>query len=190
MTLIFVIVAVVALTALAPVLLYLGTHNRLVALDQRCDTAFADIDAHLKHRHNLIPPLVETVRGVANHERDILLGITQARAEALRAPTTEIRLEAENNVSQQINALMSLAERYPELQASSHFADLRAELVAAENRILASRRFYNLAVGEYGATLRQFPGSLVGKVQRMSVRLPFDIGFERVLIDEPAAFKF
>ncbi|HEY3694572.1 LemA family protein [Phenylobacterium sp.] len=190
MTLILVIVGFVALAALTPVVVFLATGNRLVALDQRCDTAFSDIDVHLKHRHNLIPGLVETVRGVASHERDILLGITEARAEAMRASTPDIRLEAEKNISQQINALMSLAERYPELQASSHFADLRAELVAAENRITASRRFYNLAVGEYGATLRQFPGSLVGKIRRMNLRLPFDLGFERVLIDEPAAFKF
>jgi len=190
MTLILLIVAVIALAALTPVFVMLASHNRLVALDQRCDTAFADIDVHLKHRHNLIPGLVETVRGVASHERDILLGITQARADAMRASTPDMRLEAEKNISQQINALMNLAERYPDLKASSHFAELRAELVAAENRITASRRFYNLAVGEYDATLRQFPGNVVGKVRRMSMRLPFDLGFERVLIDEPAAFKF
>jgi len=190
MSLILLIVAVVALAALTPVFVFLASHNRLVALDQRCDTAFADIDVHLKHRHNLIPGLVETVRGVASHERDILLGITEARAAAMRAATPDMRLEAEKNVTQQINALMSMAERYPELQASSHFGELRAELVAAENRITASRRFYNLAVGEYDATLRQFPGNIVGKVQRMNARLPFDLGFERVLIDEPAAFKF
>ncbi len=190
MTLFLLIVAVVALAALTPVFVLLASHNRLVALDQRCDTAFADIDVHLKHRHNLIPGLVETVRGVANHERDILLGITQARADAMRAATPDLRLEAEKNITQQINALMNLAERYPELKASSHFADLRAELVAAENRITASRRFYNLAVGEYDATLRQFPGNVVGKVRRMSARLPFDLGFERVLIDEPATFRF
>ncbi len=190
MTLILLIVAGVALAALAPVLVFLGSHNRLVALDQRCDTAFADIDAHLKHRHNLIPGIVETVRGVASHERDIILGITQARAEAMRAVSPDMRLEAEKNITQQINALMEMAERYPELKASSHFADLRAELVGAENRITASRRFYNLAVGEYDATLRQFPGNIVGKIRRMNMRLPFDLGFERVLIDEPAAFKF
>jgi LemA protein len=190
MSLILTIVVIAALIVLAPVLVFMSSHNRLVALDQRCDTAFADIDVHLKHRHNLIPGLVETVRGVANHERDILLGITEARAEAMRAATPDMRLEAEKNITQQINALMSMAERYPELQASGHFAELRAELVAAENRITASRRFYNLAVGEYDATLRQFPGALVGKIRRMSARLPFDLGFERVLIDEPAAFKF
>src|ERR671932_294487 len=94
-----------------------ATYNRLVALDQRCDTAFADIDVHLKHRHNLIPGLVETVRGFANHEHEILLGITQARTDALKAVTPDMRLEAEKNITQQINALIGMAERYPDLKA-------------------------------------------------------------------------
>jgi LemA protein len=190
MTLIFSIFGLAALCVIAPAWIVMTTHNRLVALDQRCDTAFADIDVHLKHRHNLIPGLVETVRGFASHEHEILLGITQARSEALHALTPDMRLDAEKNITQQINALIGMAERYPDLKASSHFSELRAELVAAENRITASRRFYNLAVGEYDATLRQFPGNIVARVRRMSARLPFDLGFERVLIDEPVAIKF
>jgi LemA protein len=83
-----------------------------------------------------------------------------------------------------------MAERYPELKASEHFVDLRRELVDAENRITASRRFYNLAVEEYATTLRQFPGSYIGRMSRMDVRLPFDLGIERVLIDEPLAIEF
>lgn len=190
MTLIMVVVGLVLLAVAAPVLIYMASYNRLVALDERCETAFADIDAHLKHRQNLIPGLVETVRGFAVHEKDILNGVIRARAEALAAATPEIRLEAEKNITQQINALIGVAERYPELKASSHFSELRAELISAENRITASRRFYNLAVGEYDATLRQFPGAAVAKAMRMSRRAPFDLGFERVLIDEPLAFKF
>jgi LemA protein len=170
--------------------LFIATQNRLVALDQRCQTAFADIDAHLKHRHNLIPGLAETVRGFASHESGILLGITQARAEALRAATPDMRLEAEKNITQNISALIGMAERYPELKASSHFTELRGELVDAENRITAARRFYNLAVGEYDATLRQFPGSLIGRMRRLDRRQPFDLGIERILIDEPVTLKF
>jgi len=191
MTTILVVAGLVLLAAVAlPILIYLSSYNRLVALDARCETAFADIDAHLKHRQNLIPGLVETVRGFAVHENEILLGVVRARADALAAATPELRLEAEKNITQQINALIGMAERYPDLKASSHFAELRAELVGAENRITASRRFYNLAVGEYDATLRQFPGALVARMMRMARRLPFDLGFERVLIDEPMAFKF
>ncbi len=190
LTLVLVCMAALALLLAVPAFLALATHNRLVALDQRCDTAFGDIDVHLKHRHNLIPPLVETVRGFAKHESDILLGVTQARAEALQAATPEVRLKAEKNLTQNINALIGMAERYPELKASTHFSDLRRELVDVENRVTASRRFYNLAVEEYVSTLRQFPGSTIGRLSKMNVRMPFDLGIERVMIDEPLTIKF
>ena len=189
-TLVLICLAALLLLIAAPAFIAFRTHNRLVALDQRCDTAFGDIDVHLKHRHNLIPPLVETVRGFVKHESDILLGVTQARAEALQAASPELRLTAEKNLTQNINALIGMAERYPELKASMHFGDLRRELVDAENRITASRRFYNLAVEEYATTLRQFPGSCIGRLSRMNVRMRFDLGIERVLIDEPLALKF
>jgi len=190
LTLVLTCVAALALLIAVPAYIAFATHNRLVALDQRCETAFGDVDVHLKHRHNLIPPLVETVRGFAKHESDILVGVTQARAEALQAGSPEMRLSAEQNLTQNITALIGMAERYPELKASTHFSDLRRELVDAENRITASRRFYNLAVEEYDTTLRQFPGSHIARLCKMSVRMPFDLGIERVLIDEPLAIKF
>lgn len=190
LTLVLVCVAALALLIAVPVCIAFTTHNRLIALDQRCDTAFGDIDVHLKHRHNLIPPLVETVRGFAKHENDILLGVTQARAEALQAASPDMRLSAEKKLTQNITALIGMAERYPELKASTHFSDLRRELVDAENRITASRRFYNLAVEEYDTTLRQFPGSTIGRLSKLNMRMPFDLGIERVLIDEPLAIKF
>ena len=190
LTLVLVCVAALALLIAVPAYIAFATHNRLVALDQRCETAFGDIDVHLKHRHNLIPPLVETVRDFTKHESDILLGVTQARAAALQAATPENRLNAEKNLTQNINALIGMAEHYPELKASTHFSDLRRELVGAENRITASRRFYNLAVEEYDTTLRQFPGSTIGRLSRMNMRMRFDLGIERVLIDEPLAIKF
>ena len=161
--------------ALAGILAWL-TYNRLMALDERCNTASADIDVQLKHRHSLIPGLVETV--------------TRARASALRASGPEMRLEAETQVGQSLNTLMSVVERYPEIQASSHFRELRQELSDAENRITAARRFYNLAVDEFNATLRQFPGNGIGNAVRLSRRKPFDLGVERVLLDEPLAIRF
>jgi LemA protein len=190
LTSVIVCVAALAMLIAVPVYVAFTTHNRLVALDQRCDTAFGDIDVHLKHRHNLIPPLVETVRGFAKHENDILLGVTRARAEALQATSPDMRLSAEQNLTQNINALIGAAERYPELKASTHFSELRQELVDVENRVTASRRFYNLAVEEYDTTLRQFPGSTIGRLFKMNMRMRFDLGIERVLIDEPLAVKF
>jgi LemA protein len=190
MLLTLILVCVVALALIAvPAYIGFATHNRLVALDQRCDTAFGDIDVHLKHRHNLIPPLVDAVRAFTKHENDVLLGVTEARAAALQAATPEMQLNAEKNLTQNIIALIGMAERYPELKASQHFVELRRELVDAENRITASRRFYNLAVEEYATTLRQFPGSYIARLSKMNVRMPFDLGIERVLIDEPLALK-
>jgi LemA protein len=190
LTTVIVCVAALAMLIAVPAYIAFTTHNRLVALDQRCDTAFGDIDVHLKHRHNLIPPLVETVRGFAKHENDILLGVSRARAEALQATSPDMRLSAEQNLTQNINALIGAAERYPELKASTHFSELRQELVDVENRVTASRRFYNLAVEEYATTLRQFPGSTIGRLFKMNMRMRFDLGIERVLIDEPLAVKF
>jgi LemA protein len=190
LTSVLICMAALALLIAVPAYIAFATHNRLVALDQRCETAFGDVDVHLKHRHNLIPPLVETVRGFAKHESDVLRHVTEARAAALQAASPDMRLSAEQNLTQNINALIGMAEQYPDLKASTHFADLRRELVDAENRITASRRFYNLAVEEHGTTLRQFPGSYIGRLFNMSARTRFDLGIERVLIDEPLAIKF
>jgi LemA protein len=190
LTLVLVCVAALVLLIAVPAYIAFATHNRLVALDQRCETAFGDVDVHLKHRHNLIPPLVETVRGFAKHESDILQGVIAARAEALQAGSPEMRLSAEQNLTQNIVAVIGMAERYPDLKTSTHFSDLRRELVDVENRVTASRRFYNLAVEEYDTTLRQFPGSTIGRMSKMNMRMRFDLGIERVLIDEPLAVKF
>ena len=190
MTLLFFFAFVILAIAAVPLFMIWNTHNRLVALDARCDTAFADVDVHLKHRHNLIPGLVETVRGYANHERDVLTAVTEARASAARAATPDLQMEAETQLGQSVNTILQIAERYPELQASSHFRELRQELTDAENRITAARRFHNLAIEEYNSTLRQFPGSFVANAKRLTTRRPFDLGIERVLLDEPVAIKF
>ena len=120
LTSVLICMAALALLIAVPAYIAFATHNRLVALDQRCDTAFGDVDVHLKHRHNLIPPLVETVRGFAKHENDILLGVTQARAEALQAGSPEMQLSAEQNLTQNINALIGMAERYPDTPIMGH----------------------------------------------------------------------
>jgi LemA protein len=167
-----------------------STYNRLMALDERCNTAFADVDVQLKHRHSLIPGLVETVRGFVGHEFAVLTEVTKARASALRATGPETRFEAETQVGQSISSLLTVVERYPELQASAHFRELRRNLTDAENRITAARRFHNLAVDEFNATLRQFPGNAIGAAGRLGRRKPFDLGVERVLMDEPVPVRF
>jgi LemA protein len=165
-------------------------YNRLAALDERCDTALADVDALLKHRHDLIPGLIETVRGFAGHESAVLTEVTRARASALRATRPDARLEAEIQLGQSINSLLSVVENYPDLQAGNHFRELRAELTDTHNRITAARRFYNLAVNEFNSTLRQFPANLVGSITRLARRKAFDIGAQRDALEAPIPVKF
>lgn len=193
MTLMWVLVAVIAAIVIGALLLfrsYATTTNTLVALDQRCETALADIDVHLKHRHNLVPGLVEVVKGVAGHERTLVLGVANARSQAITALAPAAKLEAERDLSSQVVNLLASAERYPELKAIPEFAQLRSQLTECENRITAARRFFNLAIEEYNIALRQFPGSYVATKRRMNSRQPFDLGIERVLVDEPLSFAF
>lgn len=182
-------VAIVAVLILAALIIWLF-YNRLAALDERCETALADIDALLKHRHDLIPGLVETVRAFAGHETTVLTEVTRARASALQATRTDMRLEAETQLGQSINSLLSVVENYPELQAGGHFRELRVELTDTHNRITAARRFYNLAVNEFNSTLRQFPANLVAAVTRLARRKAFDIGAQREALDTPITMKF
>lgn len=161
-------------------------YNRLVALDTRCDTAFADIDVQLKHRHNLIPQLVQTVKSFAGQEKSILDGVVAARGKALSARSQDEQLAAEWSLGRAITQFMSVVESYPELQSSQHFNELRREISDVENKISAARRFLNLAVDEYNATLRQFPGNVIARSFGMARRRGFDLGIERMLIDEPA----
>jgi len=188
---IILVVLLIPVAILAVILFRLGgTNNRLMALDARCDTAFADIDVALKHRANLIPGLVETVKGFAGHEKGLVEAVTNARAQALSAVSAEGKAAADVKLKQSVGMLLQSAQAYPEIKASPHFRDLEQQLVDSENRLTASRRFYNLAIEEYNTTLRQWPGSLIAAKRRMTTRQPYDLGIERVLVDEPVAIKF
>lgn len=182
--------------ALGPVLIALvlwmfwASHNRLTDLDQRCATAFADIDVLLSERHSLIPPLVETVRGIAGHEQKVLTDVTRARAAAIAATGASNRLEAETQVGQCIASMFSIVESYPNIAASTHFSELQAELVRIEDRITAARRFYNLAVGEYNATKSQFPGNLTASMAKLAPRETFTLDARRETFDRPVEIRF
>ena len=165
------------------------SHNLLAALDARCAAAFADVDVLLKQRHDVIPNLVETVRAFARHENDVLTRVTEARAQALGSARPEMRLEAETQLGQQINSLMSVVEAYPEITASSHFRDLRRKLEDCETRISNARRFYNLTVAEFEATAKQFPAVLFAGRMDLGTHKSFTLGRERALLDEPMAIR-
>jgi LemA protein len=166
-------------------------NNRLTALDMRCNTAAADVDALLKHRHNLVPDLVEAVRGFMGHESDVLKAVAEANAAALRASTSQGRHQAENMLGNSITSLLSAAQLYPELKASSHFKDLEQQLIDVQNRVTAARRFSNLAVEEYNTRLGSFPANLVARLQKRVTRTPYSLeSEERSAIDAPLAVSF
>ena len=149
------------LIALALIALFvMFTFNRLVALRQAWKRAFADIDVQLKQRHDLIPNLVETVKGYAAHESGVFTQVAEARANAMRATSVGEKSAAEGVLSGALGNLMAVAENYPQLKANQNFQQLQDELADLENKIAAARRFLNNAVAEYNTAIQQFPAAL------------------------------
>lgn len=140
----------------------ISTYNGLVARRQRANQAFADIDVQLRLRHDLVPNLVETVKGFASHERATLEAVVQARAAALAEPAgSEGQSRAELALGRALGKVVALAEAYPELKADAGFRQLQQELADIENKLAAARRFFNNAVGDYNAAIESFPAVLV-----------------------------
>jgi LemA protein len=151
-----IILGVIALIAL----FVMFTFNRLVTLRQAWKRAFADIDVQLKQRQDLVPNLVETVKGYATHENAVFTEVTKARASAMSANTVAEKSAAEGMLSGALRNLMVVAERYPDLKANQGFLSLQNELADLENKIAAARRFMNNAVAEYNSGIQQFPAVL------------------------------
>ncbi len=149
------------LIVLALIAIYLVfAYNRLVALRQAWKQAFADIDVQLKQRHDLVPNLVETVKGYAAHESGVFTKVTEARAAAMRATGVGEKAAAEGALTSAIGNLLAVAENYPQLKASDNFRQLQSELADLENKIAAARRFLNNSVAEYNAAIQKFPAML------------------------------
>jgi len=154
---------VVAVIVLVLVVFVIGAFNRLVTLRQRVKEAWSDIDVQLKRRHDLIPNLVETVKGYAAHERATFEAVTNARAAAVSAGATaspQDRAQAENVLTGALRSLFAVAEAYPALQAVQEFKDLSENLTATEDKIAFARRFYNGNVRDYNTALQTFPTNL------------------------------
>jgi len=136
-------------------------YNRLVALRQAYKNAFADIDVQMKQRHDLVPNLVETVKGYAAHESGVLEKVTEARTAAMRAGSLQEKGQAESALSAALGRVFAVAEAYPQLKANDNFRQLQSELEEIENKIAAARRFYNNAVAVYNTSVQQFPAALI-----------------------------
>ena len=165
-------------------------YNQLVAMRQRVGQAFADVDVQLKQRHDLIPNLVETVKGYAAHERGTLEEVVKARNAAMTAQGPAQQAAAENMLSGALRQLFALSEAYPDLKANQNFQQLQAELSDVENKIAAARRFFNNAVQEYNTGIQQFPAALFAATLGFSQRTFFDVGEERAVVEKAPQVKF
>jgi LemA protein len=152
------------------VLFLVVMYNRLVGLRNKVENAWAQIDVQLKRRYDLIPNLVETVRGYAAHERQTLESVTQARANALNAQGAVAQAEAENVLTAALRSLFAVAEAYPDLKANQNFLSLQEELATTENRIAYSRQYYNDSVQSYNTAIQTVPANFIAGVFGFRVR--------------------
>jgi LemA protein len=185
---------IVVIVLVLLVVIGIGIYNRLVALRQRCNQAFADVDVQLKQRHDLVPNLVETVKGYASHERETLEAVIQARNQAVKAEETgnvAAMSQAEGVLGATLGRLIALSEAYPDLKANANFQQLQAELSDIENKIAAARRFFNSAVGEYNTSREQFPAVVFAGPLGFAPREFFDLGHEeRDRLDDAPQVSF
>jgi len=139
----------------------IGVYNGLITLKNRTQEAWSDIDVQLKRRYDLIPNLVETVKGYAKHEKAVFEKVTELRTEAMGAKTMKDRADKENQLSDTLKSLFAVSENYPELKASDNFRQLQGELTDTEDKISAARRFYNGNVRDFNTKLQVFPSNMI-----------------------------
>jgi LemA protein len=182
----WIVLGVIVVALLWIVMIY----NQLVAMRQRVGQAFADVDVQLKLRHDLIPNLVETVKGYAAHERGTLEEVVKARNAAIAAQGPAQQAAAENMLSGALRQLFALSEAYPDLKGNQNFQQLQAELSDIENKIAAARRFFNNSVQEYNTGIQQFPAALFAGALGFTERTFFDVGEERAVVEKTPQVKF
>ena len=182
----WIVLGVIVVLVLWVIMIY----NGLVGMRQRVSQAFADIDVQLKQRHDLIPNLIETVKGYAAHERGTLDAVVQARNAAVAAHGPAAQAAAENALSGALRQLFALSEAYPDLKANTNFQQLQSELADIENKIASARRFFNNAVQEYNTGIEQFPAALFAASLGFSRREFFDLGEARTQLEQAPQVKF
>jgi len=182
----WVVIGIAVVLVLGAIMIY----NGLVAMRQRVNQAFADIDVQLKQRHDLIPNLVETVKGYASHERGTLEEVVKARNVTMAAQGPAQQAAAENMLSGALRQLFALSEAYPDLKANQNFQQLQAELSDIENKLAAARRFFNNAVQEYNTGIEQFPAALLAGPLGFQKREFFDVAEARPQLEQAPSVKF
>ena len=157
-------------------LIAIGMYNSLVTLRNRCDNAWSQVDVQLRRRYDLIPNLVETVKGYAKHEREVFEKVTQARAAAIGAQTVKDQGQAENMLSGALKSLFAVAENYPELKANQNFLLLQEELSGTESKIAYARQFYNDQVMKFNMKQQVFPSNIIAGMFGFKIKAYFEIG--------------
>jgi len=186
MEFIWIILGIIVLLAIIIIAIY----NRLVALRQTTKQAWSDIEVQLKQRQDLVPQLVNTVKGYAAHERETFEEVIEARSAAVNASSVEGQAKAEGMLGQALGKLFALAEAYPELKANTNFLQLQDQLSDIENKIAASRRFYNNSVQEYNTATEQFPANMIAGPFNFEQREFFESPEGREMLQTPVEVTF
>lgn len=166
---------ILTLAIVAVIVFVIVIYNKLVKMRNHADEAWSDIDVQLKRRYNLIPNIVETVKGYAEHEEGVFTKVTEARSNAINAGSLKEQAQAENMLSGALKSLFAVAENYPDLKANENFMQLQNELVDTEDKIQAARRFYNGTVRDYNTKLQQFPSNLVAGTFKFEAKEFFEV---------------
>ena len=172
------------------VMMVVSLYNRLVKLKNNREQAFADVDVQLKLRHDLIPQLVDSVKGYMGHERGVLTEITEARANAMKATTINDKIAAENKLSTALEGLKVSVEAYPDLKANQNFMELQNEISDVENKIAAARRFFNSATKELNVATELFPSNLIATLFNFKREPMFELGNQREEAEQPPKIQF
>ena len=183
---------IILIVILVVIAIWLVTlYNSLVKLRNRRQNAFADIDVQLRQRHDLVPQLVETVKGYAGHEKTLLQKVTETRSAAISATTIDDKIKAEQQLSRALNGITLQAEAYPDLKANQNFLKLQDELNEIENRLATGRRVFNIATTDYNIAVESFPSNMVARNFDFVREVMCDLGTERrVVMEEPPLVKF
>jgi len=186
MTVLLIIIGIIVVVAI----MVASAYNSLVRLRNNRENAFADIDVQLKQRHDLIPQLVETVKGYAAHEKDTLERVIQARNGALNANTIDEKIVAENKLSSALSGLKITLEAYPDLKANQNFLQLQEEISDVENKLASVRRYFNSATKEYNNAVQVFPSNIIAGMFNFHKEMMFDLGEQRATLEEAPKIKF
>ena len=171
MNILWIVLGIIAVILAWVIIVY----NSLIVLRTRVEEAWADIEVQLKRRHNLIPNLVNTVKGYAGHEKEVFQKVTEARTKAMGATSMSDKAQAENMLSQTLKSLFAVAENYPQLKANQNFLSLQKELTDTEDKVQYSRRFFNTNVRDYNIKTQIFPSNLIASLFKFPKKDMFEI---------------